>query len=98
MKPAPFDYARPQSVTDALALLSARASEAKILAGGQSLVPMMNFRMARPGLLIDINRLAELDYHRVEGSHLVVGALGPASGLPFLHSRENSMSACLHTA
>ena len=81
MKPAPFDYARPQSVTDALALLSARASEAKILAGGQSLVPMMNFRMARPGLLIDINRLAELDYHRVEGSHLVVGALARHAAL-----------------
>ena len=81
MKPAPFDYARPQSVTDALALLSARASEAKILAGGQSLVPMMNFRMARPGLLIDINRLAELDYHRIEGSHLVVGALARHAAL-----------------
>ena len=81
MKPAPFDYARPQSVTDALALLSARASEAKILAGGQSLVPMMNFRMARPGLLIDINRLAELDYHRVEGGHLVVGALARHAAL-----------------
>jgi carbon-monoxide dehydrogenase medium subunit len=75
MKPAPFDYARPQSVPDALSLLSARTSEAKVLAGGQSLVPMMNFRVARPGLLVDINRLAELNYHRIEGSELAIGAL-----------------------
>lgn len=75
MKPAPFDYARPQSVSDALSLLSAQGSDAKILAGGQSLVPMMNFRMARPSFLVDINRLAELDYHRVEAGELVIGAL-----------------------
>ena len=75
MKPAPFDYARPQSVSDALSLLSAQGSDAKILAGGQSLVPMMNFRMARPSFLVDINRLAELDYHRIEAGELVIGAL-----------------------
>jgi carbon-monoxide dehydrogenase medium subunit len=75
MKPAPFEYARPESVAEAVALLAERPSEAKILAGGQSLVPMMNFRMARPDLLIDINRLSELDYHRIEGGELVIGAL-----------------------
>lgn len=81
MKPAPFDYARPASVTDALALLAARAADAKILAGGQSLVPMMNLRLARPGFLIDINKLAELDYHRVEGGDLVIGALARHAAL-----------------
>jgi aerobic carbon-monoxide dehydrogenase medium subunit len=81
MKPAPFEYARPQSVTEALSVLSARASDAKVLAGGQSLVPMMNFRMARPGLLVDINRLEELNYHRIEGPDLVIGALARHAAL-----------------
>jgi aerobic carbon-monoxide dehydrogenase medium subunit len=75
MKPAPFTYNRPDSVKAAIALLSKHKFDAKILAGGQSLVPMMNFRMARPEHLIDINRLAELDYHRVDAGELVIGAL-----------------------
>jgi aerobic carbon-monoxide dehydrogenase medium subunit len=75
MKPAPFDYARPTSIGAALQLLSERSPAAKILAGGQSLVPMMNFRVVRPDRLIDINRISELDYLRVEGSDLVIGAL-----------------------
>lgn len=81
MKPAAFDYARPASVAEVLSLLATRASDAKILAGGQSLIPMMNFRLARPGFLIDINRLAELDYHRVEGGTLVIGALARHAAL-----------------
>jgi carbon-monoxide dehydrogenase medium subunit len=81
MKPASFEYARPQSVAEALSVLSARASDAKVLAGGQSLVPMMNFRMARPGLLVDINRLEELNYHRIEGPDLVIGALARHAAL-----------------
>ena len=64
MKPAPFDYARPTSIGAALQLLSERSPAAKILAGGQSLVPMMNFRVVRPDRLIDINRISELDYLR----------------------------------
>jgi carbon-monoxide dehydrogenase medium subunit len=91
MKPAPFDYARPQSVADVLSLLSARPSEAKILAGGQSLVPMMNFRVARPGLLVDINRLAELNYHRAQGADLVIGALARHA---MLRSSMIVQSAC----
>ena len=75
MKPAPFDYARPTSIGAALQLLSERSAAAKILAGGQSLVPMMNFRVVRPDRLIDINRISELNYLRVEGSDLVIGAL-----------------------
>ncbi len=62
-------------MTAALRALADHAPEAKVLAGGQSLVPMMNFRMARPAVLVDINRLSELDYHRVDGDTLVIGVL-----------------------
>jgi aerobic carbon-monoxide dehydrogenase medium subunit len=75
MKPAPFDYERPATLAAALALLKNDSGTSKILAGGQSLVPMMNFRIVRPDRLIDINRISELDYHRIEGSDLVIGAL-----------------------
>jgi carbon-monoxide dehydrogenase medium subunit len=81
MKPAPFTYERPDSLSATIQLLSEHKSEAKVLAGGQSLVPMMNFRMARPEFLIDINRLKELDYHRVERSELVIGALARHAAL-----------------
>jgi aerobic carbon-monoxide dehydrogenase medium subunit len=81
MKPAPFTYNRPDSVKAAVMLLSKHKSDAKILAGGQSLVPMMNFRMARPEHLIDINRLEELDYHRVDKGELVIGALARHAAL-----------------
>lgn len=75
MKPAPFDYERPTSVDGALQLLASHRGEARVLAGGQSLVPMMNFRIAKPALLVDINRLTELDYHRLDDAHLAIGAL-----------------------
>jgi CO/xanthine dehydrogenase FAD-binding subunit len=60
MKPAPFEYHRPASLDEALALVAELGSDAKALAGGQSLVPAMNFRLARPGVLIDLNRIAHL--------------------------------------
>jgi aerobic carbon-monoxide dehydrogenase medium subunit len=75
MKPAPFNYERPTSLDAVLGLLAGGNGETKIIAGGQSLVPMMNFRVVRPDRLVDINRLRELDYHRVDGSELVIGAL-----------------------
>ncbi len=75
MKPAAFDYSRPASVPEALALLADHADSCKILAGGQSLVPAMNFRLARPDMLIDINDLAELDYVRGSADRLHIGAL-----------------------
>ena len=62
MKPPPFRYVRCSSAAHAAALLSEGGEDAKLLAGGQSLVPLLNFRLARPSLLIDINRLADLDY------------------------------------
>jgi len=61
MKPAPFRYERPETVDEAAALLSEHGDEAKVLAGGQSLVPMLNFRLARPSVLVDVNRIAGLD-------------------------------------
>lgn len=75
MKPAPFAYERPTTLDAVLGLLAGRQGDARIIAGGQSLVPMMNFRLARPDLLIDINRLPNLDYHRIDGGELVIGAL-----------------------
>ena len=75
MKPSAFEYFNPQSVQEAIELLDRYGDEAKIIAGGQSLVPMMNFRLARPEILIDINGIKELEYIKTEGDELVIGAL-----------------------
>jgi len=75
MKPARFSYEAPTSIADALAALASRGANAKIIAGGQSLAPMMNMRIAQPGHLIDINRVAGLDQIRLEDDHLICGAL-----------------------
>ena len=76
MKPAQFEYFDPQTTSEALDLLAQYAEDdAKVLAGGQSLVPLMNFRLAKPKWLIDINGIAELDYIRDEGEWLAVGAI-----------------------
>jgi aerobic carbon-monoxide dehydrogenase medium subunit len=74
--PAPFEYERASSVDDALALLERLGPEARIVAGGHSLLPMMKLRLATPEHLIDINDLAdELAYIRRDGDHLAIGAL-----------------------
>lgn len=75
MKPAPFEYHAPHSLEEALALLSTYADDAKLLAGGQSLVPAMNFRVMQPARLIDLNRIAELAHIREEGEVIRVGAM-----------------------
>ena len=75
MKPASFDYYSPESLTEALQLLAQYRDTARPLAGGQSLVPMMNFRLARPALLIDLNNLRELSFLRVEDGQLRIGAM-----------------------
>lgn len=75
MKPAPFSHHAPTSVSEAIHLLRENAPEARVLAGGQSLVPMMNFRLARPTVLIDLNRVADLAYIRDGGDHLAIGAM-----------------------
>ncbi len=75
MKPAPFAYHRTHSVAEAVALLADLGDEAKILAGGLSLVPMMNFRLARPSALIDVTKIVGLSYLRADGDGLRIGAL-----------------------
>ncbi|HEX2567840.1 MAG TPA: xanthine dehydrogenase family protein subunit M [Burkholderiales bacterium] len=75
MKPASFVYHAPQSLDALLALLAEHGEDAKILAGGQSLVPVMNFRLARPAKLFDLNGVAELDFLNVEQHSLRIGAL-----------------------
>ncbi len=75
MKPCAFEYFSPQSVEETIELLDRYGDEAKIIAGGQSLVPMMNFRLARPEILIDINAIKELEYVKTEGAELAIGAL-----------------------
>jgi 2-furoyl-CoA dehydrogenase FAD binding subunit len=74
MKPRPFDYARPETVEEAVALLAEFGDEARILAGGQSLMAMMNLRLADPAILVDIARIAELDHIRDRGDMIEVGA------------------------
>lgn len=61
MKPAPFDYVAPRSLDEVLEVLAERRDDAKVLAGGQSLIPLLNFRLAQPALLVDVNRLPGLD-------------------------------------
>jgi len=75
MKPAPFEYHVPDSMEQALDLMNQHGDEAKILAGGQSLVPAMNFRIAQPSMLIDLNRVNQLSYVREDGQVLRVGAM-----------------------
>ncbi len=75
MKPAPFTYARPDSVAEALALLQAGGDEAKVLAGGQSFVPLLNLRMASVDAVVDLNRLAELAYIKRDNDTLCIGAM-----------------------
>jgi carbon-monoxide dehydrogenase medium subunit len=76
MKPPAFDYVAPDSLDAALALLAQHGSDAKPLAGGQSLVPAMNFRVAQPALLVDLNGLSELDYVREsDGGEVRIGAM-----------------------
>ena len=83
MKPAPFEYYAPDSLEQALDLMQQGAGEAKILAGGQSLVPAMNFRVVQPSLLIDLNQVTELSYIRKEGEVIRVGSMARERHLEF---------------
>ncbi len=75
MIPAAFDYTRAGSAEEAVSLLSQHGDEAKLLAGGHSLLPLMKLRLATPALLVDVGRLGELSYVRDEGDHIAIGAL-----------------------
>ncbi|GAA4700302.1 FAD binding domain-containing protein [Pseudonocardia yuanmonensis] len=74
MKPAPFDYACPSTIDEALGLLAERGAAARVLAGGQSLLPRMALRQDRPGLLVDVNRVAGLGTRTTTGQGLRLGA------------------------
>jgi carbon-monoxide dehydrogenase medium subunit len=84
MKPAPFEYKVPRSLDEALTLLRDHGDEAKLLAGGQSLVPAMNFRVIQPSVLIDLNCIPELDYIRQDNrTALRIGAMTRERRLEF---------------
>jgi carbon-monoxide dehydrogenase medium subunit len=75
MIPAQFHYEAPTTIDEALTLLAANPDEAKILAGGHSLIPAMKLRLAQPGLLVDIGRIKDLAYIREEGDRISIGAM-----------------------
>lgn len=83
MKPAPFEYHAPASLEQALEIKSQHGEEARILAGGQSLVPAMNFRIVQPGVLVDLNRVGGLGFIREEGEAIRVGAMTRERQLEF---------------
>ena len=86
MKPAVFEYSDPTNVSETVSLLAQLGEEARVLAGGQSLVPLMNFRLARPAHLVDLNRVAELDFLSVANGELRIGAMTRQRALE--HSRD----------
>lgn len=75
MKPAAFEHVTPRSVAEAINLLATHGDNAKLLAGGQTLVPMMNFRLLAPGLLIDMNHIAEMRFIADKGAWISIGAM-----------------------
>src|ERR1700693_202614 len=75
MYPASFEYLQPKEIGEAIELLRRQGDDAKLLAGGQSLVPMMKLRVARPKYLIDIHRIADLNYIREEAEQIRCGAM-----------------------
>ncbi len=76
MKPAPFEYIAPDSLAQAIDIMAEHGDEAKLLAGGQSLIPAMNFRLVQPTLLVDLNKVAELEYVRLAANDdLLIGAM-----------------------
>ncbi|MGZ3323508.1 MAG: FAD binding domain-containing protein [Xanthobacteraceae bacterium] len=83
MKPASFAYHAPSTVDEALALLQANGPDSRVLAGGQSLIPMMNFRLAAPPVIIDLNRIPDLAYIRDEGDAVCIGAMTRQRAIEF---------------
>src|SRR2546425_7997542 len=75
MIPAPFDYLRPQSLDEAIALLDLHGADAKVLAGGHSLLPAMKLRLAQPKIIIDLSRVANLSSIREENGTISIGAM-----------------------
>ena len=97
MKPAPFEYYAPDSIEQAIELFSQHGGDAKILAGGQSLVPAMNFRVVQPSVLIDLNRVGELSFIREEGDVIRIGSMARERHLEF-DSAIEKRTPLLHEA
>jgi carbon-monoxide dehydrogenase medium subunit len=98
MKPARFDYVKPVTLSEAVAALAATEGDGKVLAGGQSLLPLLNFRMIRPTVLVDINGLEELSFIEKRGDNVVIGALTRHREIeqsPLIASKLPVMSAAM---
>ncbi|MCY4396608.1 MAG: FAD binding domain-containing protein [Rhodospirillaceae bacterium] len=98
MKPAPFDYVRAESVDEAVAVLAEHGDEARVLAGGQSLMPMLNMRLVRPEILVDISGLPELAHIEAEGDAVTIGASitqGELADWPELETALPAVAAAL---
>jgi carbon-monoxide dehydrogenase medium subunit len=98
MKPAKFDYVKPAALNEAIEALAATDGEGKVLAGGQSLLPLLNFRMVRPTVLVDINGLKELSFIETRGDRVVIGALTRHREIeqsPLIASKLPVMSAAM---
>ena len=98
MKPPPFDYVRPETLEEALAELGRGGEDAKPLAGGQSLVPLLNMRLARPSLLVDLNRVAGLDAVTRENGSVRIGATVRQAGMPDLPLVREALPHVGHVA
>jgi carbon-monoxide dehydrogenase medium subunit len=97
MKPPQFDYRAPRSIDEALEILAASGEDAAVLAGGQSLMPLLNMRFARPEIVVDINPLTELDYVDMSDSTLTIGATVRLSMIEH-HARLAAKLPVLRTA
>jgi aerobic carbon-monoxide dehydrogenase medium subunit len=98
MKPAKFEYVAPATLDAAVAALAAAKGEGKVLAGGQSLLPLLNFRMARPAVLVDLNGIRELSFIELRGERVAIGALTRHREIehsPLIASRLPVMSAAM---
>jgi carbon-monoxide dehydrogenase medium subunit len=98
MIPASFDYVRAGSTEEALSLLAEHGDEAKLLAGGHSLLPLMKLRLATPSVLIDVGRLRELSYLRDAGDHVAIGALTRHRDLEVSDLLRNEVPILAHAA
>ena len=99
MIPPSFEYLRPKSIPEAIQMLQQHGDAAKILSGGQSLIPMMKLRLARPGILIDINRIAGLSYVKEEDGYLKIGGLTREAELevsPLVRSKYQILADTTH--
>src|SRR5215467_11057983 len=98
MIPPPFEYLRPKSIPEAVAMLQQHGDNAKVLSGGQSLIPMMKLRLARPSHLIDINRIPGLSYIKEDSGFLKIGGLTREAELESSELVRSKYSLLLDTA